>query len=152
MVKYTFLVVGKIKEKYFTEAIKEYSKRMSKYAKIQFVEIEDKSDKNVLSIDLESNEIISKIPNRSYTILLDIKGQMLDSIELANKLQKITLNYTNICFIIGGSNGVSSKVKEIVDYKLSFSNFTFPHQLMRVVLLEQVYRSICIQNNIKYHK
>ena len=85
-------------------------------------------------------------------LLLDLKGKELDSVELSNKISKLTINYSEISFLIGGSKGINNMVREKCDYSLCFSKFTFPHQLFRLILLEQIYRSICIINNIKYHK
>lgn len=151
MINFTFLVVGKIKEKYLKDAIEEYKKRLSRYAKIDTIEIEDVNDSNN-SIEIESKKILEKIPEKAYKILLYINGKMINSEELADKISKLSLNYNNICFIIGGSNGVNDTVVKKADFLLSFSKFTFPHQLMRVILYEQVYRAITINNNIKYHK
>ena len=99
-----------------------------------------------------NGNIISKINSKDYNILMDIKGENLDSVELSNKIRNTLITNSNITFIIGGSNGVSNEIKNMVNYKLSFSKMTFPHQLFRVVLLEQIYRSFKIMNNEEYHK
>lgn len=106
------------------------------------------------AIDIETERIINIIEkkNYSYNILLDLSGKMLTSVEMAQKIEKISLTNSEINFIIGGSNGVADKLRKIVDFRLAFSNFTFPHQLMRLILVEQIYRWISINNNIKYHK
>lgn len=151
--KIKIICVGKIKESYLSEAIAEYKKRISKYSTIEIVELKDESnqidEKRVL--DLEADRIISNL--EGYIIGLVIKGNMLDSIELAKKIDEVsTYNNSTISFVIGGSLGLSNRVMEKLDYKLSFSKMTFPHQLMRVILLEQIYRAFKINNNESYHK
>ena len=141
------ICVGKIKEKYLNELINDYKTRISKYHKIEIIELKDSN------ITSESDEILKVLKNSDYNILLDINSNMLNSIELS-KLITDTFNnsYGTISFIIGGSNGVDNRVKSIVDYKLSFSKLTFPHGLFRGILLEQIYRSFKIINNESYHK
>ena len=145
------LCIGKIKESFYREAIDEYLKRLSKYTKIEIIELNDFNYDKEKTIKEESNLIISKLNNNDYKILLDINGNMLDSISLSKKINDSLIS-SNITFIIGGSYGVSEELRKIVDYRLSFSNLTFPHQLFRVVLLEQIYRSFKIINNEEYHK
>ena len=155
MTNINILCVGKIKEKYLVDLINEYSKRISKFAKLNIIELADESNKlpETIVLEKESNKIIENIPHNSFLILLDIKGEMLGSVELANKINEIsTYHSSNITFIIGGSMGVNEEVRKKVDYKLSFSKMTFPHQLMRGILLEQIYRSFKILNNEAYHK
>ena len=138
--------VGKVKEKYLQEAINDYMKRLSKYHKVFIIELED-SD-----MEEESIKILKNIDSNDYVITLDIEGNMLSSIELANKIDKLFITNSNITFVIGGSYGLDRKIKERSNYSLSFSKFTFPHQLFRVILLEQIYRSFKILNNETYHK
>ena len=157
--KITIIAVGKIKEKYLVEGIKEYSKRLSRYTKLDIIEIPDEHapenlSKKELDIikDKEGKKIESRIKD-SYVIALAIKGIMFTSEELANKIEDIkTYNSSHITFIIGGSLGLSNSVLRKVDLQMSFSEMTFPHQLMRLILLEQVYRSFRINNNEPYHK
>lgn len=152
MLKINVITIGKIKEKYILDGIEEYSKRLSKYIKLNIIELQEEID-NQTSIDIESDRILNFLEkNKSFNILLDIKGNKISSEKLAYKISDLTINYSTLSFIIGGSKGVNEKVKNFCNYKLSFSDFTFPHQLFRLILLEQLYRSICIINNIKYHK
>lgn len=138
---------GKIKEEYLKELIDDYSKRISKYLKLNIKELRDSND-----INEEESELLKNIDIKSFKILLDIKGDKLDSVSLANLIDKTFISNHKITFIIGGSNGVTEKIKQMVDYKLSFSDLTFPHGLFRGVLLEQIYRSLKIINNESYHK
>ena len=158
--KITLICVGKIKEKYQNDAIAEYSKRLSKYCKLDIIEVrdektEEKSSKTQMNIikDKEGERILKHIKEDSYVITLEINGKMLSSEELAQKIESIGLSsYGHITLIIGGSLGLSSKITSISNFKLSFSKMTFPHQLMRVILLEQIYRSYRIIHNEPYHK
>ena len=140
------ICVGKLKEKYLTDACLEYKKRISKYSSIELIELKDSDIKK------EKDEILKCIDKKDYIITLEIEGNMLDSISLANKIDSIFLTNPNITFIIGGSNGLDDDIKKISNYALSFSKLTFPHQLFRVLLLEQIYRSFKINNNETYHK
>lgn len=152
MLKINIITVGKVKEQYINDGIKEFSKRLSKYVSLKIIELAEEAD-NATSVDIESNRILAYLEKtKGYTILLDLKGKELDSLELSNKISKLTINYSEISFLIGGSKGINNMVREKCDYSLCFSKFTFPHQLFRLILLEQIYRSICIINNIKYHK
>ena len=147
------ICVGKIKEEFYRDAIKEYLKRLSKYEKIEIIECKDYSDLPINDILLkESVEIEKNINSRDYVITLEIDGKQLSSVELAQKINNIYLTNSNITFIIGGSYGLHDNIKRISNFKLSFSNLTFPHQLFRVILLEQIYRSFKINNNESYHK
>jgi 23S rRNA (pseudouridine1915-N3)-methyltransferase len=152
--KINIVCVGKIKEKYFVDAINEYSKRLSKYVTLAIKELKDEA--NISDIkkvqDLEGCRILENIKD-GYNIGLVIKGTMLDSKGLSEKISNIGI-YQNstINFVIGGSLGLSENVLEKMDFKLSFSKMTFPHQLMRVILLEQIYRAFKINNNESYHK
>lgn len=148
------ICVGKIKEDYLAKATIEYLKRLSAFTKIQIVEVKEYNNKTIQeNLNLEGAAILDKINKDDYVITLEILGREIDSIALS-KLITDTLNYqsTNIDFVIGGSNGLSNQVKERSNYQLSFSKLTFPHQLMRVILLEQIYRSFTIINNKEYHK
>ena len=152
--------VGKIKEKYLKLGIDEFKKRLSKYCKLEIIELEDEkapenlSDKEMLMIkEKEGKKILSKIKDNSYVIALAIDGKNLSSEELAETINKLGVRgISNITFVIGGSLGLSDEVLSRADYKLSFSKMTFPHQLMRLKLLEQVYRAYRINNGEPYHK
>lgn len=144
------ICVGKIKEKFYQDAIEEYLKRLNKYTKIQIIEIPDESNGKIL--EKEANNIIKYINQKDYIITLEIDGNQINSVELSNKINNILMINSNITFIIGGSYGLSDNIKKISNYKLSFSKLTFPHQLFRVILLEQIYRTFKISNNESYHK
>lgn len=152
--------VGKLKEKYLKLGIEEFSKRLSKYCKLDLIELEDeKCPENLSEKDMEivknkeGQRILSKIKNNSYVIALAIDGKNLSSEELADTMSKLAVRgNSHITFIIGGSLGLSDEVLKRADYKLSFSKMTFPHQLMKLILLEQVYRAFRINNNEPYHK
>ena len=147
------ICVGKIKEKFFNDAIKEYEKRLSKYTKFQIIEVPDEADKSSeVSMKKESESIFKYITDKDYVITMEIDGKELSSVELANKIDNIFQNNSNITFIIGGSNGLDKSVKLRSNYTLSFSKLTFPHQLFRIILLEQIYRGFKIINNESYHK
>lgn len=140
------ICVGKVKEDYLRRAIDDYTKRISKYHKIDIIEVPDSN------IDEERDRILKHINARDFIITLEIDGNMIDSISLAKKIDKLFVSYPCICFIIGGSYGLHDDIKRLSNYSLSFSRFTFPHQLFRVILLEQIYRSFKILNNETYHK
>lgn len=154
------IVIGDIKEKYLKDAIKEYEKRLRPYANISIVELSEEklannpSDKDIdQAMEKEGQAILAKINPRSYVIPLCIEGKQMDSEKFSEKIGDITLEgYSHITFVIGGSNGLSKEVKSRADHKLSFSKMTFPHQLMRVILLEQIYRAVRIMKNEPYHK
>lgn len=158
--KITLVTVGKIKEKFFEDAIKEYSKRLSRYCKLEILQVADEktpegaSEAVELQIkEKEGQRILSLIRDDAYVIALAIEGKMLDSEELAERIEKLGVSgISQIVFVIGGSLGLSAQVMKRADYALSFSKMTFPHQLMRVVLLEQIYRSYRIMNHQPYHK
>lgn len=147
------ICVGKMKEKYFSLAIEEYYKRISKYTNIEIIEVADEgiNDKKVV-LKKEADKIIKNIDNKSYIILLDIGGKSYSSMEFANKIDSILLHHSNITFIIGGSYGIHENIKNMANLCISFSEMTFPHQLFRVLLLEQIYRAFKILNNESYHK
>ena len=141
------ICVGKIKEKYLTDLINDYKTRITKYQKIEIIELKDNN------IESESSEILNHLNNKDYNILMDIHGKKINSVDLSNLIDsKFTSGYNTITFIIGGSNGVNELVKENVQMLLSFSDMTFPHGLFRGILLEQIYRSFKILNNESYHK
>ena len=140
------ICIGKLKEYYLKEGINDYLNRINKYHKLELIEL---PDSNILN---EKDLILKKINPKDYLITLDIEGKNISSVELANKLDKIFITNPNITFIIGGSEGLHQEIKNLSNYSLSFSKMTFPHQLMRVVLLEQIYRSYRIMNHEPYHK
>ena len=147
------ICVGNIKEEFFRDAIEEYKKRLTRYSKIEIIEVKDISYDDIdKSINLEGIEILKHIDSKDYVITLEIEGKELSSEEFAQKLESIQTINPNITFVIGGSYGLSENVKERSNYKLSFSKMTFPHQLFRIILLEQIYRSFKILNNESYHK
>lgn len=140
------LCVGKVKEVFYRDAILEYIKRMGKYHKVEIVEVNDSNIKE------EGDLLLKKISNKDYNIVLDIYGKSMTSIQFSDYLDKTFLSYSTITFIIGGSDGLDDRVKQIADMKLSFSSLTFPHQLFRVILLEQIYRAFKILHHESYHK
>ncbi len=150
------ICIGKIKDKYINEGITEFSKRMTSFASLNIVELKEynKEDSISISIEKESLEILKQISkSNSYNILLDLDGKEITSENMSKYIDDLkNKGISSINFIIGGSNGVNKELKNSVDMKLKFSHFTFPHQLMRLILLEQVYRWFAISNNIKYHK
>lgn len=158
--KITVLCVGKIKEKFFSQAIDEYSKRLSRYCVLNIVEVADEKTPDGASQALcekiksaEGERLLKKMPEDAYVITLEIEGKQLASTELADKMSSLFVNgKSHIAFVIGGSLGLSCDVMKRADMALSFSKMTFPHQLMRVVLLEQVYRAFKINSKEPYHK
>lgn len=154
MMNLELICVGKIKETYLNEAIVEYTKRIKPFTNLTINEIKEINTSDINKNLIEEGKNILKFINQNdYVITLEINGKMIDSNELANLINNhYTYDSRKIIFIIGSSNGLSDEVKNRSDYKLSFSKMTFPHQLMRVIFLEQIYRSFTILNNIKYHK
>ena len=158
--KITVITVGKIKEKYLEDAIAEYTKRLSRYCKLEIIQVADEKTPDRASEvvetqikDKEGERILSHIKDTAYVVALAIEGKMISSEELAELIDGLGVRgESHIQFVIGGSLGLSKKVLERADYKLSFSRMTFPHQLMRVILLEQIYRSYRIVNGEPYHK
>lgn len=152
--------VGKLKENYLKKGIDDYRRRLSRYAKIKIIEVKDEKAPENLSPsetqeikDIEKHRIESKIPDNSYVIALDMKGESMTSEEFASYIKKLMVTgKSNITFIIGGSIGLSQELLQQADLVLSFSYFTFPHQLMRLILLEQIYRAFKIIRNEPYHK
>lgn len=159
MLNVNIICVGSLKEKFFCEAVDEYKKRLSRYCKFNIIELcEEKIsaqetqaqiDKTLLK---EGEKILSKINKSDYCIAMCIEGKNISSEELSKKLEEISLSYGTVDFIIGGSWGLSDEVKKRADFKLSVSKMTFPHQLFRVMLSEQIYRAFTISANAKYHK
>lgn len=145
------ICVGKIKEKYLKSACNEYIKRLGKYTKIEIVEIKDEANAEK-ALKIEGSKILSKIKDDEYVITLDIAGKSISSLDFAKKINKVFNSNSKLTFVIGGSYGMSNLVKDRSNYSLSFSKMTFPHQLFRVILLEQIYRSYKINNNESYHK
>ena len=158
MLKINILCVGKIKENYLKDAIAEYSKRLSKYCNLNIIELPDSPIPEKLNSsienkikDTESSLIIEHIPKESYKICLDLQGKSYSSEQFAKFLNDIQLTNSSVSFIIGGSLGVNENLKSICNEKICFSKMTFPHQLIRVFLLEQIFRAFKINNNEKYH-
>ena len=151
---------GKLKESFWRDAVCEYSKRLTSYCKLNITELGEAnistspSEKEILNaLDVEADVALKHIPEKNYVIALCVEGTPMSSEALAEKLKNIALNGAgDVTFVIGSSYGLSDKIKKRANYKLSFSEFTFPHQLMRVLLTEQLYRAYTIQNNTKYHK
>ena len=158
--KITVVCVGKLKEKFFADGVEEYKKRLGRYAKIEIAEVADEKAPENLSFAeeeqvkaKEGEKILKKIPDDAFVVALCIDGKMLSSEELADFFEKKTVSgVSSIAFVIGGSLGLSKAVIDRADYKLSFSKMTFPHQLMRMILMEQVYRAFRIIKNEPYHK
>ena len=158
--KITLLTVGKIKEKFLRDVIAEYSKRLSKYCKLEIIEVADEKTPDHASEvveksirDKEGERLMRYIRDDDYVITLEIGGKMLDSVAFSRQLENLGVRgQSHICFVIGGSIGLGKEVLKRSDYALSFSKMTFPHQLMRVILLEQIYRSYRIISHEPYHK
>ena len=147
------ITVGSLKEKYLKEAVEEYSKRLRKYTDIEMIEIKDEGLLPPLqAMEKEREKIKKHLSEKDYIITLEIEGKELSSEELAKKLEDIQMINSNITFIIGGSYGIEKSIKEKAKFHLSFSKLTFPHQLFRVLLLEQIYRAFKIMNHESYHK
>ncbi len=147
------ICVGKLKENYWRDASQEYLKRLTKYSNIKLIEIPDCSiDDPVVSLNKEKDLILKHIKPNEYLILLDVKSKQYSSENFSNKLNSILLQNSNITFLIGGSYGIHQEIKDLASLKISFSEMTFPHQLFRVMFLEQLYRAYKIMNNEKYHK
>ena len=158
--KITLITVGKIKEKYLKDAIAEYSKRLSKYCRLEIIEVNDEKTPDQAGAaaeegirQKEAERILKYVKEDAYVITLEIQGKMLESEELAEKIDQLGIQgKSHIIFVIGGSIGLGTAVLKRSDYALSFSKMTFPHQLMRVILLEQIYRSYRIIHGEPYHK
>lgn len=154
------LTVGKIKEKYLNDGIAEYAKRLGRYCRLSFHQVADEKTPDKASDalnrqikDIEGERLMKQIRDQDYVIALAIDGKMLDSVELSQRLSRLAVEgKSSLTFVIGGSLGLSDQVLNRADFKLSFSKMTFPHQLMQMILLEQIYRSFRIQNGEPYHK
>ena len=155
--KINIVSVGNLKEKYWVEACKEYVKRISRYHAINIIEVEEEklpknfSEADISKVLVREGQKIEKYLS-GYIISLDRKGEMLDSVSFSKKIDSIALNQSVITFVIGGSYGISEEIKRKSNMLFSFSKMTFPHQLFRIMLLEQIYRATTISNNILYHK
>ena len=159
MLHINIICVGKIKENFFKDAINEYSKRLGKYCSLNILELSDQKLPEKLNDSIieqiknsESENIINHLSNSSYNICLDLTGKEYSSTDFANKINELQQTNSSITFIIGGSLGMNDKLKNMCDEKICFSKMTFPHQMIRVFLLEQIYRSFKIINNESYHK
>ena len=158
--KITLIAVGKIKERYFEDAIREYSKRLSRYCRLEIIQVADEKTPDGASEALEEQikekegrRILDQIREGAYVIALAVEGKQLDSLELAARMERLAVDgKSQLVFLIGGSLGLSKEVMRRADFALSFSAMTFPHQLMRVILLEQIYRSFRIRAGEPYHK
>lgn len=146
------ITVGKIKEKYLEDGIKEYLKRISKYTKINIIEVPDENYDITKTLETERDNILKNINKKDYIVTLDIEGNNISSVEFAKKMNDIFIHSSDITFIIGGSYGLHKDIKNISNFSLSFSKMTFPHQMFRMMLLEQIYRCYKINNNETYHK
>ena len=147
------ICLGKVKEKYLQDGIDEYIKRISKYTQVKIIELEDEGIKDDKVALKKEKEIILKYLNtKDYIIVLDISGKEMTSLEFADKIDKTLIINSDITFIIGGSYGLDEEIKSLSNYRLSFSKMTFPHQLFRLILLEQIYRAYKINHNEEYHK
>ena len=140
------ICVGKLKEDYLIDLVNDYKNRINKYHKLELIEVKDSNMKD------EASEIKKFINNKDYIVTMEINGSKLNSIDFSKKIDSWLMNYSNITFIIGGSLGIDDAIKEISNYRLSFSDLTIPHGLFRGLLLEQIYRSFKILNNETYHK
>ena len=158
--KIKLVTVGKLKEKYLKDGIAEYSKRISRFAAVEMIELTDEKtpdrasdSENEKILDLEGNRILSKIGDREFVVVLAIEGKTLSSEEFSKQLEQASINgYSTLTFVIGGSLGLSPQVKNRANLSLSFGRLTLPHQLMRLVLVEQIYRAFTIQQGSPYHK
>ena len=159
MIGVKFITLGTLKESYLREAAAEYEKRLGAFCKVQMVQLKeeklpDDPSESVIrqTLDKEAQKIMAEIPPRAFKIAMCVEGKQLSSEEFAEKLEDISGRYSDVCFIIGSSHGLADSVKSSCDMKLSVSRLTFPHQLMRVLLLEAVYRGFNIMKGTKYHK
>lgn len=158
--KIKLVTVGKLKEKYLKDGITEYSKRISRFAAVEMIELADEKtpdrasdSENEKILNLEGNRILSKIGDREFVVVLAIEGKTLSSEEFSKQLEQASINgFSTLTFVIGGSLGLSPQVKKRANLSLSFGRLTLPHQLMRLVLVEQIYRAFTIQQGSPYHK
>ena len=160
MLNISLICIGNLKEKYWAQAVEEYSKRLSAFCRFLVIQLNEERISNNPSpgeidriLNAEGKRILEKIPKNSYVISMCIEGKQISSNELSQKIEDISLSgKSSLCFIIGGSRGLSQQVKQRSDFKLSMSKMTFPHQMARVILCEQIYRAFEISSNGKYHK
>lgn len=159
MIQLTVITVGTLKEKYLQDAVSEYKKRLSQFARVEEISIkeeriadEDNPAEIERALSIEGEKILERIPNSAYTVALCVEGQRFDSVSLAKKIQAETASSGKLCLIIGSSHGLSKNVKKSASLRLSVSDLTFPHQLMQVILAEVLYRSFTIIAGKKYHK
>ena len=158
--KIKIVTVGKLKEKYLKDGVAEYSKRISRFATVEMVELADEKtpdrasdSENEKILDVEGNRILSKIGDREFVVVLAIEGNTLSSEEFSKQLEQASINgFSTLTFVIGGSLGLSKEVKKRANLSVSFGHLTLPHQLMRLVLTEQIYRAFTIQQGSPYHK
>ena len=146
--------VGKVKDSNLKSLIDDYTKKINHYHKLEVIEVKDEpiKDNEKLVLDTEADRVLSKIDNDEYVILLDLHGKNIDSISFADKLDKLFISYSKICFVIGGSLGLGEKLLNRANYRLKLSDMTFLHQMTRLIISEQIYRSFKILNNEIYHK
>ena len=159
MLTINVICIGKIKEKFFKDAIDEYSKRLSKYCKLNILELADEKIPDKINLTIENdikskecNNIINHIKKDSYIICLDLTGKELSSEQFSKNIEDISMKSSQITFIIGGSLGLTEKILNLANQKICFSKMTFPHQLIRVFLLEQLFRAFKISNGETYHR
>lgn len=159
MLTINIICIGKIKEKFFKDAIDEYSKRLSKYCKLNILELPDEKIPDKINNSIENeikikecNNIINHIKKDSYIICLDLKGKEFSSEEFSKNIEKICMESSQVTFVIGGSLGLSENILNLSNQKICFSKMTFPHQLIRIFLLEQLFRAFKISNGETYHR
>ena len=148
------ICVGKVKDEHLKALIDDYTKRIGKYHKLEVIEVKDEAikDNQKEVLDIEASRILSKIDKDDYVILLDLHGTALDSVSLAEKIDNLFINHSKIDFVIGGSLGLGEDIRNRANYKLKLSDMTFLHQMTRLIILEQIYRSFKILNHETYHK
>ena len=147
------ICVGKLKETYLREALEEYQKRLSKYTNLEIIELQDEGiEDKVVALKKEEERILKVLSPKDYVVTLEIEGKEYDSITFSKKIETWFIQNSNLTFIIGGSYGLSDTIKNRSNEKVSFSKMTFPHQLFRILLLEQLYRGLKISKNESYHK
>ena len=159
MLTIKLVVVGKLKEKFHKDEINEYLKRLSRYSKVNIIEVEEEKIKdnsslkeNEIILTKEGNNVLKQIKENEFVFLLDLHGKEISSEEFAAKINKLSLDYSTVTFVIGGSLGVSEDLRKRSNFKLKLSPMTFTHQMTRIIILEQIYRSFKINNNETYHK
>ena len=159
MINIKLVVVGKLKEKFHKDEINEYLKRLSRYSKVNIIEVEEEKIKdnsslkeNEIILTKEGNNVLKQIKENEFVFLLDLHGKEISSEEFAAKINKLSLDYSTVTFVIGGSLGVSNDLRKRSNFKLKLSPMTFTHQMTRIIILEQIYRAFKINNNEVYHK